>query len=501
MSDTSFQRRDAGPRLLASAHGRNTPATLEEHVACYGRLPDLDPRVILAAVDDSGLLGRGGGGFPTGAKLAAVRAQKGRRVVVANGVEGEPLSLKDKALLRNAPHLVLDGIELAAAAVGAREAILAIAESARAELAAVELALRERQRVGLDRVGVVVAPAPERFIVGEETALVAWLSGKPAKPTLTPPRPSERGVRGRPTLVQNVETLAHIALIARFGPGWFRTVGSPAEPGSALITLSGAVQRPGVVEIVLGASIRDVVEGRGGATEPIGAFLVGGYFGYLGTGRRRVRRGSARCESRQPRGPAGGARDRGAAGASLRHRGERPGGPLARRRERRPVRIVLPRSRCSRGRVRPLGARRRPRPSPLAEMARRDRGPWSLPASRRSSRLPGERARRIRPRGRAPCGRPVHRRWPLRPAHEPGGMKHVLQIDPIACDGRGLCAELLPELVRLDDWGYPIIASGAVPPELTAHARRAVDACPMLALSLAQVGASRPSAPSRRGSA
>ena len=80
-------------------------------------------------------------------------------------------------------------------------------------------------------------------------------------------------------------------------------------------------------------------------------------------------------------------------------------------------------------------------------------------------------------------------------------MKHVLQVDPIACDGRGLCAELLPELVRLDDWGYPIIAPGGVPPELTAHARRAVDACPMLALSLTQVGAARPSAPSRRGNA
>ena len=102
MSDAAFQRREPGPRLLAGAPQAEFPATLEEHVACYGRLPDLDPRVILAAVDDSGLLGRGGGGFPTGAKLAAVRAQKGRRVVVANGVEGEPLSLKDKALLRNA---------------------------------------------------------------------------------------------------------------------------------------------------------------------------------------------------------------------------------------------------------------------------------------------------------------------------------------------------------------------------------------------------------------
>jgi ferredoxin len=80
-------------------------------------------------------------------------------------------------------------------------------------------------------------------------------------------------------------------------------------------------------------------------------------------------------------------------------------------------------------------------------------------------------------------------------------MKHVLQVDPIACDGRGLCAELLPELVRLDDWGYPIVAPGGVPPELTAHARRAVDACPMLALSLAQVGAPQPRARSGRGSA
>ena len=279
MSVAALQRHESGPRLLAGFRRQDLRATLEEHVGCYGRLPFLDPRVILAAVEASGLLGRGGGGFPSGAKLAAVRAQKGRRVVVANGVEGEPLSLKDKVLLRCVPHLVLDGIALAAAAVDARDAVLAVSESAGPELAAVELALRERHRAGLDRVEVVLVPSPERFVAGEETALVAWLSGKPAKPTFAAPRPSECGVRGRPTLVLNVETLAHVALIGRFGPGWFRTVGSYDEPGSALVTLAGAVHEPGVVEIELGASIREVIESRGGATEPIGAFLVGGFFG------------------------------------------------------------------------------------------------------------------------------------------------------------------------------------------------------------------------------
>jgi NADH:ubiquinone oxidoreductase subunit F (NADH-binding) len=267
------------PRLLAGVRRRDFPATLEEHTACYGRLPELDARALATAIDESGLLGRGGAAFSAGAKLAAVQAHRGRRVVVGNGVEGEPLSLKDKLLLRSVPHLVLDGLELAATACGARDAILVVAENAPRERAAVARALHERGRAGLDRVGVVVAVAPDRFVLGEETALVAWLSGKPPKPTLAPPRPSERGVMGRPTLVHNVETLAHLALIARFGPGWFRALGSPAEPGSALVTIAGAVQRPGVIEIALGASIRDVIEGVGGATEPLGAFLVGGYFG------------------------------------------------------------------------------------------------------------------------------------------------------------------------------------------------------------------------------
>jgi NADH:ubiquinone oxidoreductase subunit F (NADH-binding) len=120
---------------------------------------------------------------------------------------------------------------------------------------------------------------PESFITGEETALVRALAGRPAKPTLKPPFPYESGLDGRPTLVQNAETLAQLALIARFGPDWFREAGSPDAPGTALVTLWGAIARPGVHEIELGWTLGELLARGGGATEPLSAVLVGGYFG------------------------------------------------------------------------------------------------------------------------------------------------------------------------------------------------------------------------------
>jgi NADH:ubiquinone oxidoreductase subunit F (NADH-binding) len=122
---------------------------------------------------------------------------------------------------------------------------------------------------------VRVATVPDRFLAGEETALVRFLGGGPLKPTLTPPRPAERGVRRRPTLVQNVETLAHVALIARHGPAWFRRLGTAAHPGSALVTLGGAVARPGVYEVALGMPVAQLIELSGNHR----ALLVGGYHG------------------------------------------------------------------------------------------------------------------------------------------------------------------------------------------------------------------------------
>jgi NADH:ubiquinone oxidoreductase subunit F (NADH-binding) len=220
-------------------------------------------------------MGRGGAGFPTATKLRAVA--RGRSpIVVANGTEGEPASSKDKVLLAANPQLVIDGAVAAARLVGAELVVLAAGRADRRGIAALERAVAARR--GLDKgITLHVTAAPNRFIAGEEKALVNWLNGGPAKPTVD--RPFERGVQGRPTLVQNVETLANLALIARHGAEWFRRIGTPTEPGSALVTVLGAVHRPGVAEIELGTTLREVLEVVGGVTEIPQAFLVGGYFG------------------------------------------------------------------------------------------------------------------------------------------------------------------------------------------------------------------------------
>jgi NADH:ubiquinone oxidoreductase subunit F (NADH-binding) len=269
------------PRLLAGAHAGGSPESLEEHVDRLGELPRIGEAgsALIPVLERSGLLGRGGAAFPTGRKLAAVAAGRGPAVVVANGCEGEPASGKDKALVRLLPQLVLDGASLAADAVGADEAFVALSVSARHELEVVSRAISARRRAGLDRAALRVVSVADGFVAGEETALVSWLDGGEPKPTFVPPRPFERGVRGRPTLVQNVETLANVALIARRGPSWFRSAGTEAEPGTVLATIVGAVRRPGVYELDLGTRLADVLAEAGGTTAPLRAVLFGGYFG------------------------------------------------------------------------------------------------------------------------------------------------------------------------------------------------------------------------------
>lgn len=266
------------PRLLAGVRS-DFAATLDEHLATYGPPPAAGTIDLTALADASGLRGLGGAGFPTGRKLSAVAGQRRRPVVVANGAEGEPVSGKDKVLLRYLPHLVLDGAATAAQALGAREAIVALSRSDREGLDAVSAAIQER-RHGFDkRVRLRAVTVPPGFVAGEETALIQFLNRGVAKPTFTPPLPFERGVGRAPTLVQNVETLAQLALIARFGPDWFRAVGTWEEPGSALVTISGAVGEPGVYEVAFGTPLRDLVTQAGGVTEPVRAFLIGGFFG------------------------------------------------------------------------------------------------------------------------------------------------------------------------------------------------------------------------------
>src|ERR1017187_6571201 len=273
------QRPDLLPRLLPPGFAAG-PARLAEHGARYGPLPSsgLDRgrrQALIEEVERSGLTGRGGAGFPTARKLAAVAAQH-YPVVVANGTEGEPAGAKDKVLLARSPHLVLDGAVLAAEMVGAGQAVIVVHHSVR-EI--VEVAIAERRRAGSDRVRTRVVTAADGFVAGEASAVVGWIErGLPA-PTSKPPRLAERGLGGKPTLVQNVETLAHLALIARYGASWFRAVGTVQEPGSMLVTVLGAVHEPCVHEVAIGTPIEEVLGLAGGASAPLQALLLGGYFG------------------------------------------------------------------------------------------------------------------------------------------------------------------------------------------------------------------------------
>ena len=273
------------PRLIAGA-AQDRAAGLDEHERLYGPTPlrgrsrrRSAAKSLIDLVERSGLTGRGGAGFPTARKLRSVAAGSGPAVVIANGAEGEPASVKDRLLLTCAPHLILDGIALAAYAVGADEAYLCVHAQEVDVLATLEDAVAERAAAHLDAVPVQVTGIPGRYVSSEQSALVQYLNGGPGKPTFSPPRPHERGVHRRPTLVNNVETLAHLALIARYGDNWFRSVGLASAPGSTLVTVSGAVARPGVYEIALGTPVGQVMMQAGGPSEPLQALLVGGYFG------------------------------------------------------------------------------------------------------------------------------------------------------------------------------------------------------------------------------
>lgn len=257
------------PRLF----GAKGPTLTDHHVA-YGELPSVE-REFTAILDNAGLTGRGGAGFPTGRKLASVTGRK--PVVIGNGAEGEPLSRKDAELLARAPHLVLDGLSVLASTITADAVYLYVHADS---LPAVERALEDRRAAGMDSRPVKVVPAPARFVAGEESAAIRRIEGGPALPRDRIVPATHSGVRGRPTLVNNVETLAHVALIARFGADWFRTVGDPVEPGTMLVTLSGALPHDGVVEVPTGTPLTGLLEHSGGADlRGVSAVLVGGYHG------------------------------------------------------------------------------------------------------------------------------------------------------------------------------------------------------------------------------
>ena len=267
------------PRLL------RLPVTVETHSAYlaeggYALLDNVE--TLLAEVDRSGLLGRGGAAFPIGVKLRTVREAHLRgheTVVVANGEEGEPASVKDRWLLRHRPHLVLDGVRLAARLVGAQRAYVYVSD--RAAALAVDHALDE---VGFDTLGgldISIVTVDPGYVAGEETAAVRVINGGPAKPTDKPPRPFQHGVAGHPTLVSNVETLANLPYVAAHGAAKFRSAGTEASPGTFLVTVTGAGRPPALYEVAHGMPFTDLLALHGVSPDQVHGALMGGYFAGL----------------------------------------------------------------------------------------------------------------------------------------------------------------------------------------------------------------------------
>jgi formate dehydrogenase beta subunit len=248
----------------------------------YTALKQLDgdeaAETIIQALKTAGLRGMGGAGFPTGAKWQMVRAAIGSpKYVVCNADESEPGTFKDRQILEEVPHLVLEGMGLAARIIGATEGILFLRHEYGAAKAAVERELPAYHRVpGAPPLRIFISPGG--YICGEETALLEAIEGRRAEPRNKPPFPGTHGLFARPTLINNVETFAWVPAILARGADWFRDQGQNGANGLKVIALSGDVKRPGVYEIPLGLPARELIERHGGGPSrgPLKAFCPGG---------------------------------------------------------------------------------------------------------------------------------------------------------------------------------------------------------------------------------
>ncbi len=252
-------RQNQGPETLAEYRARGGYQGLQRWRSSG------TPGQFLAEIAASGLRGRGGASFPTARKWQlAAAATATEKYVVANGGEHEPGSRKDRYLVQQHPHAVLEGLLLAGFATGAKQGWLYLIEDMAAPRASAEHALAELQAAGLMVFPIGIHCGPTTYVAGEETAALNAIEGKPAKPRKKPPFPGEAGLFGKPTTVNNTETLAHVAWIARHGAAAFAAIGTAESKGTLLFTLGEEVQRPGVYELPFGATYRQLIEGCGG---------------------------------------------------------------------------------------------------------------------------------------------------------------------------------------------------------------------------------------------
>ena len=279
-------------RHLLRRRGRIDPESIDDALALgayegWRAAQEIEPPAIVDAVEAAGLIGRGGAYFPVAAKWRGARAHPQPRYLVVNAEEGEPGVFKDRYLVEGDPHLLVEGILIAARAIEADAVYVYVNGEATLMAARIERALEQARERGLAADGalrVEIRRGAGGYVCGEESVILSSIEGGRAVPRLRPPFPVESGLWGRPTVINNVETLCNLPLILRDGPAAFRAIGTPAHPGTKLVCLSGALRRPGVYEVPFGTSLRHVVEVIGGgaaAGRTLRAVLCGGPSGSL----------------------------------------------------------------------------------------------------------------------------------------------------------------------------------------------------------------------------
>jgi NADH:ubiquinone oxidoreductase subunit F (NADH-binding)/ferredoxin len=471
-----------GAARLTAGLDRMPRLDLEAHRDIFGPLPRLTADELIAMAAQVDLRGQGGAAFPFARKLAAVvqnaEADDCPPVVVVNGTEGEPGSVKDKMLMIRSPYLVLSGAALVAEAIGADEIVVGVAGN---ELAnrSVEAAIEaEPGQLKLAR----VVQMPERFISGESGALIRGINGKRPIPPGRKVLAADSGVADLPTFLSNAGTFAQVAVLALLGPERFAAVGTPEEPGTVLLSVGGSAANPTGVPL---AAVLDICQAPAGD-----GVLVGGYHGmWLPAGTAYVvpvsREGLAAVGGTLGSGivlPLGD--------------GTCPLGEVSR--------IASYLAGESAGQCGPCKLGLPSIARALASLIDGSGGIEALDVARRSAAAVAGRGACSHPDGvtrfvlsaldvftedlaahvfHSSCGRPVRGILPLPTGPEQETQKRLV-VDWTRCQGHGLCAHLVPEVIHLDAQGYPVILNIPVPNWLEKDAEQAVHMCPALALRL-----------------
>ncbi|NGO75983.1 oxidoreductase [Streptomyces sp. YC504] len=482
---------------------------LAMHLKVHGPLEPIGGERLAQLADDVCLRGRGGAGFPFARKLRAVAdaaIKRGvRPVVVVNGSEDEPACRKDTVLINRAPHLILDGALLAAEALGARTLVVGVTRDSTESSMTAALAERGLSNRRSAALRARVQRNPERMVTGEASALIRSIDGGPALPPGRRVRAAESGVGGAPTLLSNAETFAQLAIAARIGPSRYRGTGLYDEPGTVLLTVSGAVARPMVIEVPTGVPLRYVLQLAGAPPLPQGV-LTGGYHGSwlnaIASHDAVVSRASLEA--------LGGALGAGAIlpiGQETCALGEG-------------LRVAQWLADESAGQCGPCRLGLPAAAGGLADVLNGG-GPTALEALREITRAVKGRGACKHPDGSARfiastltafkddlamhvlsggCGRETRGVLPLPVPGltDPGAPSgERLVVDWTLCQGHGLCADVVPELITLGPDGFPTVSDAGVPLALRGRAQRAVRRCPALALRLERTGDQLPAPPRR----